>query len=272
MAGWRAYAESNPLKWRAGELSRSHRDIPEEVPVAITYDGSTYAVMMATPADLADFALGFSLTEEVIESPADIESLEILELDDGIECRIWLKPAVSLRERKRRRSIVGPTGCGLCGAESIAQAVKPVRTVDSAFRVQPSQLFQAARLLETRQSLNARTRAVHAAAFYRSGELLIREDVGRHNALDKVIGASIGEGNNADKGFVILTSRVSVELIQKVAWFGSPIIAAISAPTALALRLAKDAGITLVAVLRPDGFEVFTHPERIVEEALSHVP
>ena len=138
--------------------------------------------------------------------------------------------------------------------------------------MKPSQLFEAARALETQQSLNARTRAVHAAAFYREGELLVREDVGRHNALDKVVGACIGEGNNGDKGFVILTSRVSVELVQKAAWFGSPLIAAISAPTALALRLAQDAGITLVAVLRPDGFEVFTHPERIVEEALSHVP
>jgi FdhD protein len=271
MAEWKSYAESEPLKWRSGGFTRSRRDIAEEVPVAISYDGSTYAVMMATPADLEDFAIGFSLTEEVIDTPDDIESLEILEIGEGIEARMWLKPHMSQRQRARRRSIVGPTGCGLCGAESIAQALKPVRLVESRFTVRPGELFKAAGLLQAHQSLNARTHAVHAAALYAGGQLIVREDAGRHNALDKVIGGAIRQGNTVHKGIVILTSRVSVELVQKVAWLGAPIIAAISAPTALALRLANTAGITLIAVLRPDGFEVFTHPERVVEEASAHV-
>jgi FdhD protein len=227
--------------------------------------------MMGTPSDLQDFAIGFSLTEEVIGRPADIESLEILYLDDGIEARMWLKPEASKRQRTRRRSIVGPTGCGLCGAESIAQALKPVRTLRSSLTVKPSDLVNVMGLLESRQSLNARTHAVHAAGLYTGGRIIVREDAGRHNALDKVIGAAVSTGMPAQEGIILLTSRVSVELVQKAAWLGAPIIAAVSAPTALAVRLAKSAGITLAAILRGESFEIFTHPERITEEVPADV-
>ncbi len=271
MPEWLPYAPAGPLQCSGGEFSRISRDIPEEVPIAITYDGSTYAVMMGTPCDLTDFAVGFSLTEEVIDTPGDIESLEILYLEAGIEARLWLKPHVSKRQRARRRTILGPSGCGLCGAESVAQALKPVRTIESAFSVRPRDLVSAMGQLEVRQSLNARTRAVHAAALYAGGNISVREDVGRHNALDKVIGAAVTAGMPAHEGIVLLTSRVSVELVQKTAWLGAPIIAAVSAPTALAVRLAKSAGITLAAIVRGDSFEVFTHPDRIAVEVSAHV-
>lgn len=266
----RPVVEAAPVAWRGGKPREARRDIPEEVPIALTFDGSTYAVMMATPGDLADFAIGFALTEDVIGVPDDIDSLEILETGGGIEARMWLKPEVSRQQRARRRSILGPTGCGLCGAESIAQALKPVRTVTAAFRIGPGELAHAMSLLLSRQSLNANTRAMHAAGFYAEGSIIVREDVGRHNALDKVVGAIIGAGNPANNGIVLLTSRVSVELVQKTARLGAPVIAAISAPTALAARVAESAGITLAAILRGDDFEVFTYPERIVAEAASN--
>jgi FdhD protein len=266
MTEWLPFTHADPIAWRNGGQTQTHRDIPEEVPVAITYDGTTYAVMMATPSDLTDFAIGFSLTEEVIDTPDGIDSLEILQLEDGVEARMWLKPDVSKRQRARRRSILGPTGCGLCGAESITQALKPVKIVESSYTVCPSDLIKAMSLLEASQSLNKTTRAVHAAGLYAGGKLLAREDVGRHNALDKVIGAAVSAGMQADQGIVLLTSRVSVELVQKAAWLGVPIMAAVSAPTALAVRLARSAGITLAAVLRGDGFEVFTYPERVIQE------
>jgi FdhD protein len=263
------FVEVRPIAWRAGQPERTRRAIPEETPIALTFDGSSYAVMMATPQDLEDFAVGFALTEEVIDAPDDIESMEIVESGDGIEARMWLKRDVSQRQRARRRSILGPTGCGLCGSESIAQALKPVRTVESALKVRPRELVEAMAALQTHQALNARTRAVHAAGLYAAGGIIVREDVGRHNALDKVVGAAMRGGVPAENGVVLLTSRVSIELVQKTARLGASVIAAISAPTAMAVRVAESAGITLVAVLRGEDFEVFTYPERIVEEALA---
>ncbi|MGO9544766.1 MAG: formate dehydrogenase accessory sulfurtransferase FdhD [Rhodomicrobium sp.] len=260
------YIDVAPIAWRGGEPRKAQRAIPEEVPVALTFDGTAYAVMMATPADLTDFAIGFALTEDVIETPDDIESLEIVEAEGGIEARMWLKPLVSQRQKARRRSILGPTGCGLCGAESIAQALKPARTVTSRSTVRPREITRAMAALQTRQSLNGKTRAVHAAALYAGGEMIVREDVGRHNALDKVIGAAQRACLPADDGIVLLTSRLSVELVQKTARLGAPVIAAVSAPTALAVRVAQSAGITLAAIVRGDDFEVFTYPERVAGE------
>jgi len=264
------FADVTPLAWRSGETRRKHRAIPEEVPVALTFDGTTYAVMMATPQDMAGFAIGFAFTEDVIGSLDDIDSLEIVETGGGIEARMWLKPLVSQRHRARRRNVLGPTGCGLCGAESIAQALKPVAQVRSHFTVRPREIASAMSLLQSQQSLHARTNAVHAAALYAGGEIIVCEDVGRHNALDKVAGAALRLGLSAEDGIVLLTSRVSVELVQKTARLGAPVIAAISAPTALAVRVAESAGITLTAILRADGFEVFTYPERIAVEACAY--
>jgi FdhD protein len=265
------FAMVAPLAWRAGAFQPVRRSIPEEVPVALTVDGSTYAVMMATPEDLNDFALGFALSEDIIGAPDDIESLEIVDVKGGIEARMWLKPDLSQRERARRRSILGPTGCGLCGAESIAQALKPVRRLSSPLKVSPRELAVGMAMLHSRQNLHARTQSVHAAGLYAGGRIIVCEDAGRHNALDKVIGAAFRTHIPAREGIVLLTSRVSVELVQKTARLGAPVIAAISAPTALAVRVAKNAGITLAAVLRGEDFEIFTYPERIVEEARANV-
>ncbi|NJM35314.1 MAG: formate dehydrogenase accessory sulfurtransferase FdhD [Rhodomicrobium sp.] len=242
------------------------RSIPEETPIAITYDGSSHAVMMATPADLEDFAIGFSLFEGIIDSPDDLESLEIVDVEDGIEARMWLKQASGQRHIGRRRAILGPTGCGLCGVESISEAMKPLRRIDSGARFEPEQLIAAMGRMQKAQTLNQQTRAVHAAGYWDGGKtLIVREDVGRHNALDKVIGAAARAGIDCSRGAILMTSRVSVELVQKTARLGAPMIAAVSAPTSLAVRLAEDAGITLIAVLREDGFEVFTHAQRVLE-------
>lgn len=253
--------------WHKNALSQGSRTVPEETPVALTYDGTSYAVMMATPSDLADFAIGFSLTEGVVQRASEIESLEIIDVDGGVEARMWLKGDAAKRHMGKRRSILGPTGCGLCGVESIAQAIKAAPQVTGSHRVSPSQIIEAMRTMQNEQALHVQTRAVHAAALWKDGGLIVREDVGRHNALDKLIGAAVSANVTATGGIVLLTSRVSVELVQKSALFGASIIAAVSAPTALAVRMADAAGITLVAIVRDDGFEIFTHADRIVTES-----
>jgi len=255
------------LVWRLQGLSPGKRIIPEETAVAFTYDGGSYAVMMATPQNLEDFALGFSFTERLVSSPADIRQLDIVEHDAGIELRMWLSEPLAAALSERRRYLAGPTGCGLCGIESLDEAVRAPRRVRDGTSFTPAEIMRALEALPPRQELNRQTRAVHAAAFWRPGDGLIavREDVGRHNALDKLVGALVREGESSDNGMVLLTSRVSVEMVQKTAAIGAPLLVAVSAPTALALRTADAAGITLAAVARGDGFEIFSHPQRIKE-------
>jgi FdhD protein len=252
---------------RGADIQHRIRSVPEETPVAITYNGASYAVMMATPSDLADFALGFSLAEGVIASPADIESLEVVAQDAGVELRMWLAPARAAAVANRRRMLAGPVGCGLCGVESLA-ALPVARGVSAGVKIAPSEIATATRLLASAQGLNANTRAMHAAGFFVPGEGLLsaREDVGRHNALDKLIGDVARRGLEGAAGVVVVTSRVSVEMVQKAAALDAGVIVAISAPTALAIRAAGRAGVTLVAIARDDGFEVFTHPRRICAE------
>ncbi|WP_316230630.1 formate dehydrogenase accessory sulfurtransferase FdhD [Bradyrhizobium sp. SZCCHNR1051] len=257
------------LVWRGGALTEGHRRVPEETAVALTYNGGTQAVMMATPQDLTDFAIGFSLNEGIIASRDDIISLDVVELTDGIELRMWLPPELAARMAERRRSLAGPTGCGLCGIDSIAEAVRPVARVPAGRRFAPRDVMTALAAIEPLQKLNRETRAVHAAAFWTParGIVALREDVGRHNALDKLAGHLAQARSVATEGIVLMTSRVSVELVQKAAAMGAPVLVAVSAPTALAIRMAESAGITLIAVARNDGFEIFTHPDRIVASA-----
>jgi len=259
--------------WRAHGAAAGERVIPEETAVAFTYNGGTYAVMMATPQDLEDFAIGFSLTEGIASSPDEIHQLDIVEQEIGIELRMWLAdpPADALNER--RRHMAGPTGCGLCGIESLAEAMRPSPRVRDGLTALPADILRALDALAPRQELNRQSRAMHAAAFWQkdAGLIAVREDVGRHNALDKLAGALARDRIPAHTGLVLFTSRVSVEMVQKAAAIGAPIIVAISAPTALAVRTAQTAGITLIAVARQDGFEVFTHPQRIREDAVAHV-
>jgi FdhD protein len=254
--------------WRDGRASESARVIPEETALALTYNGGTYAVMMGTPQDLEDFAIGFSLNEGIIQSPNDIVSLDVVPLDDGIELRMWLAQSRADRLSERRRHIAGPTGCGLCGIDSIAEAVRPAAIVAAGRSFSPQQITAAIQSVPQLQAINIQTRAVHAAAFSTpaAGIVALREDVGRHNALDKLAGALAQAKIAAAEGMVLLTSRVSVEMVQKTAAMGAPLMVAVSAPTALAVRTADAAGITLAAIARSDGFEIFTHPNRITTE------
>ena len=251
--------------WREGGPSSGHRSIPEETAVALTFNGGTYAVMMTTPRDLEDFAVGFSVSEGIIRSSADIKSLEIVRLDDGVELRMWLSESEADRLQARRRHIAGPTGCGLCGIESITEAMRPAAVIRRGRHFSPEQIMVAMRNVPLLQSLNIETRAVHAAAFWEStdGIVALREDVGRHNALDKLSGALARASIATSEGMILLTSRVSVEMVQKSAAIGAPVMVSVSAPTALAVRVADAAGMTLAAIARGDGFEVFTHPYRI---------
>jgi FdhD protein len=248
-----------------GGLGGGSRQIPEETALALTYNGGTYAVMMGSPRDLEDFAIGFSLSEAIIDRPEDIQEFEAVDLDDGIELRMWLKHSRAERLSERRRHIAGPTGCGLCGIDSIAEAIRPASFVTRGGSFSPPEIMTAMQSIAPLQQINIETRAVHAAAFWTPahGVVALREDVGRHNALDKLAGALARDKVVVDQGMVLLTSRVSVEMVQKTAAIGAPLVVAVSAPTALAVRMADAAGITLVAIARADGFEVFTHPERI---------
>jgi len=248
-------------------VAQGTRAVAEESPIAFTYGRTTYAVMMATPADLEDFALGFSLTEGVIKAPSEIAELEIVEHPRGMELRMTLCDDRDVALMNRRRKLAGPVGCGLCGIESLEAAIAPVRHVDSDISVGRDEIFTALGRIGAHQTLNLETRAVHGAGFWPLGAndfAQVREDVGRHNALDKLCGALRGD---AQGGFVVLTSRVSIEMIQKSAAMNAGLVVAMSAPTALAIETAKQAGITLVAVARDDAFEVFTHSRRIREAA-----
>jgi FdhD protein len=286
------------LAWRDGVFTSGERTIPEETAVSLVYDGGSHAVMMASPSDLKDFAYGFSLTEGIIATPGDIIEFERVEYDEGIELRMWLKGDRSAALAARRRMLAGPTGCGLCGIDSLGEAVRKPRLVESDLTVTPADIEAALASLTPAQELGRLTRAVHAAGFWTkaAGLVALREDVGRHNALDKLAGALAFPGcadvssassfpagavaPRADEtsahpsnlpGILVLTSRISVEMVQKSAMIGAPVVVAVSAPTALAIRVAEEAGITLIGIARTDGFEIFTHPHRIVPESLAHV-
>ncbi|WP_341213486.1 formate dehydrogenase accessory sulfurtransferase FdhD [uncultured Limimaricola sp.] len=249
---------------QAAPASLSAVSLPEETPVAVVYNGSTQAVMMATPADIEDFARGFTITEGFAEAQ-EIGEVEIVEQPNGIEARIWLPDEKQAALDARRRAQVGPVGCGLCGIDSLAQAARTVRAVPASDLVlAPSEIAVALHALRTLQPLHDETRAVHAAGFYIPGQgiVLAREDVGRHNALDKLAGAMAATGVDPASGAVVLTSRLSLEMVQKTAMIGAPVMLSVSQPTAHAVRLAEEAGIALVTHNR-QGTRIFTHHARI---------
>jgi FdhD protein len=259
--------------WRASGSAEGERAIPEETAIAFTYNTASYAVMMGTPQDLEDFAVGFSLTEGVIPSIDAIDSIDVVEEEMGIELRIWLKAPEAAEFLGRRRKMAGPTGCGLCGVETLVEAMRPPSDVGEGRSFTADQIMTAVESLFPLQVLNHETRAVHAAGFWEPerGLVAVREDVGRHNALDKLAGALARDGASARSGLVVLTSRVSIEMVQKSAAIGAPVIVAVSAPTALAVRMAEACGMTLIAIARKDGFEVFTHPHRVKGRVATHV-
>jgi FdhD protein len=245
------------------------RGVIREMPVAFVFDGGTEAVMMATPDDLEDFAVGFSLNERIVTELAQITSLETVDVKRGVEVRMHLAPERREGVVRRRRMRAGPAGCGLCGIESLAEALPALPRVAPGLRVASGAIVAAMQALETLQVLNRETGSAHAAALYRAGQGVthIREDVGRHNALDKLAGGLARKGQDARGGIVLMTSRLSVELVQKAVMMGAEVLAGISAPTSLAIEEAASAGLTLVGLVRRDGLVVYTHAERMTDAA-----
>ncbi|KAA1174504.1 formate dehydrogenase accessory sulfurtransferase FdhD [Marinobacter salinexigens] len=236
--------------------------VAEEVPVALVYNGVSHAVMMATPGDLENFALGFSLTEGILQTPDELFGLDIRSLADGIEVDMHIAGDRFANLKIQRRNLTGRTGCGLCGTDSLAQAIRGIGKVPVAVRPDDQAVQTAVDHLREHQPLQAKTGATHGAAWCSlAGDvLMVREDVGRHNALDKLIGARIAEaGMQAfSKGFVLVSSRASYEMVQKSAQVGIGCLVAVSAPTALAIREAESAGMTLIGFARPGRHVTYT--------------
>ena len=248
-----------------GGHGQSIRDIAREVPIAISVCGFGYAVMMASPADLEDFAWGFALSERLIDRAAQVERVAIRQEDRGILLDIWLSDDCRERVVERVRHRVGESSCGLCGVENLDQALRPLPAVPAPEGVRPAAIFAALAALRDHQPLNAATGAVHAGAFAdRTGTILAaREDVGRHNAFDKLIGHGLREEMAVGDGFALLTSRCSFELVEKAALAGGRLLVTISAPTALAIERAEGCGLTLIALARADEMLVAADPHRV---------
>jgi FdhD protein len=254
---------------RSGRPARRERALAAECPVSITYNGLAHAVMMATPSDIEDFLVGFSLTEEIVASAAEIESMDVRALELGLLGQVWIPADRQKTMMEHRRNLVGQTSCGICGLVELEQAVRRYGPVAAVPQVDTAAVFAAFDALPERQVLNRETGAAHAAAFAdRQGRILaVREDVGRHTALDKLIGHLARDGIDPASGFVAMTSRISFELVQKCLSRGIPMLAGISVPTALAVDLASSHRLTLVALARSDGFQVFSDPHGLFPTA-----
>ena len=289
-------SEVNVKRWRDGKLTEAKDKVAEETPIALIYNGVSHAVMLATPQDLEDFALGFSLSEGILQNKSELYDIEIVVQTNGIELRLEVASEAFAKLKERRRNLTGRTGCGLCGAESLEQALRlpelemPIREKNDATGLEHSSaglqgnihaasraslaminaksIIKAFHSMQKQQILQQATGATHACAYVNAnGEIqLLREDVGRHNAMDKLIGALAKQDSNQpskNSGFVLTSSRASVEMVQKVALAGHNILAAISAPTGLAIRVAEAYGVTLVGFLREQHFVIYTHANRI---------
>jgi len=261
-----AASELRPVqRWNSGVTSVAAADIACEVPIAFEYNGISHAVMLATPADLHDFAIGFSFSEG-IAMPAQCYGVEVLESPAGITLAVEIAAAAFEQLKARRRTLAGRTGCGICGTESLDQVLRPLPDLSPlSLRVTPEALARAHAGLAEVQPLQQASGAAHSAAWCgRDGAIVCaREDIGRHNALDKLIGALTRAGLDASQGFVLITSRASVEMVQKSATAGIAMLAAVSAPTALAVRVAEGCGQTLIGFARGRTFNVYTHGARV---------
>ncbi|HQW77583.1 MAG: formate dehydrogenase accessory sulfurtransferase FdhD [Xanthomonadales bacterium] len=255
------------MRWRSGGFAEGEDEIAEEQPVELRYNEQPFAVMMATPADLEDFALGFSMSEGLIATPAQLLEVDAQTLLEGVQLNIRVDadaPAAQLGQTDRRL-LPGRSGCGICGTRQLENALRAPGRVHARLHLRVAELERALEDLQQRQPANAATGAMHAAAWLRPGDpdMLVREDVGRHNALDKLIGALCRAGLDPASGFVLITSRASYEMVTKAASVGISALAAISAPTALAIELARSAGMTLIGFARPGSCNVYCGGERL---------
>ena len=254
---------------RGANVARVRDAVAEEIPIAFVYNERPHAVMMATPADLEDFALGFSLSEAIIDDAAQCEKVEIVEALAGIELRIAIPAKYAALLDDRVRQLTGRTGCGLCGAQTLDAAVRHPAPVADVATVDALALKRSLNELQRMQQINAVTGATHAAAWAttKGRIVLLREDVGRHNALDKLIGAMLSAKVDARDGFLVVTSRASYEMVMKAATVGIGFLAAISAPTALAIALAIETNLTLIGFARADGYSVYANAQRVQDQS-----
>ncbi|MFS2113786.1 formate dehydrogenase accessory sulfurtransferase FdhD [Herbaspirillum frisingense] len=252
-------------RWRDGQRETVEDVVAEEVPIALEYNGISHAVMMATPADLEDFALGFSLTEGILASPGELYECDIVPGCEGVQVQMRIATERFVALKEKRRNLTGRTGCGLCGAETLEQAVRHPQAVQGGAGFTVAQVHAAFEQMQAGQQLQQATGATHAAAWMDAAGriVLVREDVGRHNALDKLIGALAEEKTDFSQGAAIITSRASYEMVQKAATVGIGFIAAVSAPTALAIRLAEETDVTLLGFVRKQGHVVYARPHRL---------
>ena len=264
--GWPSYQQSTVERWQQGQCSIEQDYIAEEVPVSLIYNGIPHVVMLATPTNLEDFALGFSITEGIIGTAQELLSTRIYNRSNGIEVQLKIPDYRFQCLADKGRNLTGRTGCGLCGASTLKQAIRQPNPVHGDLQVNADELVAALNDIRQQQRINKLTGSVHAAAWVvpGTGIVSVREDVGRHNALDKLIGSLLRTGKKPNTGFIIVTSRASYEMVQKAAFVGITLMAAISAPTGLAIRLADEAGLTLVGFARADQHVVYTHPQRLI--------
>ena len=257
--------ELRAQRWERGALAEADETVAEETPVALVYNGIPHVVMMATPQDLEDFALGFSLTEELVTGAEQLLKVESIRYGQGIEVQVTVTADREEVIAGRTRRLTGRTGCGICGADSVAAVLKTLHEIPAGPPIAQAAVQRALDQVASHQTLNAASGAIHAAAWAAlDGAIgLVREDVGRHNALDKLIGALVKDGTDPRSGFVVVTSRASFEMVQKTTVLGAPLMAAISGPTGLAVRVAQQAGLTLVGFARGSRHTVYTHPERL---------
>jgi len=260
------------IHYRDGQGEPRQAALANEVPIAFEYNGVSHAVMLATPGDLEDFALGFSVAEGIVDAPEEIYGVEVQPSDLGVTVAIEVASAAFTRLKGRRRTLAGRTGCGICGAESLQQVLRPMPALgERSPRLRPQAVSAALAALIKAQSLQKVTGAVHGAAWsdVPGSVEIVREDVGRHNALDKLIGAVLRARTSARPGFVVVTSRASIEMVQKAACIATTLVA-VSAPTRLAAQVARDCGLTLVGFARGNAFSAYSHAWRIAPESDSN--
>jgi FdhD protein len=267
----RGVAPASVTWWTAGSSERQPDWLAEEVPVAFVFNGISHAVMLASPIDLEDFALGFALTEGIVAAPRELLDVEAHAVTEGIELQLTVAAACAWRLKERRRTLAGRTGCGLCGTDSLAQ-VRRTLPPAPVVSVAPSALARAQRELREHQAVQQLTGATHAAAWCGlDGQVqLVREDIGRHNALDKLVGALLRARQDAAQGFACITSRASFEMVQKAAAAGIGVLAAVSAPTALAVRSAQELGVALAGFVRGGDGVAYTYPDRFGLDTHGH--